>query len=136
MKMTENKLNCYLQSAITHARVHGTCVRVENSAALGMPDIKATRDGIDAWIESKLVLPRGVLLRPIQYAQGTRMSNAGNRVFVVAALGNVLYIWRYPSRGSVLLVSKVGKYLRIDDVPGATFFRSDSEPIVNFLFTC
>jgi hypothetical protein len=118
MNQEEKKLNQKLKAAL-----RGDYLRVENGVAEGVPDINICYQGCEVWIESKIVLPQGVLLRKHQFAWGVRRTNAGGMVFVIAwePLNHYYRIWKFKD----IDVEKCGEYLKISSQ--ATWSLGDNE---------
>lgn len=71
--------------------------RIENTAGSGTPDINACYNGIELWIETKIMQPKGVVhIRPYQYAWIRRRVVSGGKVFILAydPLSDNVYCYR------------------------------------------
>lgn len=109
-------------------------MKVQATTMSGVPDLNACRDGVEVWIEMKLVTSKGVLLRPEQWAWGHRRSAFGGRVFVMAVSLDRLYthVFTFPH----IIAEPCGKYVKI--VNGTTshgFLDDNFHNIVSYLFT-
>ena len=63
-----------------------TLERIENSANTGTPDINGCCDGIEFWIESKVLSTTGTFVcQPTQLPWHLRRRAKGGRAFVIAA---------------------------------------------------
>lgn len=99
-------------------QVHWT--RIENSVGSGMPDLNGCINGIEFWVELKLVLPAGVLLRPMQYAWSHVRHRYGGRIFILAMdeRKKLIHLYRPPYK-----IEECGKYLRLINDPLTTIER-------------
>lgn len=91
-------------------------MRVETGIHHGVPDLNVCRLGVEAWVELKIEERRGILLRPAQFAWGTRRASHGGRVCVISSLNDWVRVDRFP-----LSVVRVGEYLAITSAPHKTF---------------
>lgn len=99
--------------------------RVENSISSGMPDINACINGVEFWIETKIMDPKcRTLLRPYQYAWIMRRSVAMGRVFVISEtrMGDV-HVWH----GRNLFVQIHGDHLCIISPPSIKGKKTDMD---------
>jgi hypothetical protein len=90
-------------------------VRIENISTSGTPDLNLCFNGIEAWVEVKLLPPKSVLLRPEQYAWSMRRANHGGLCFIVNRdpVNPVLHVWQFPH----VEVLPSGKYVRVVNPP-------------------
>lgn len=107
--MTEKQLYQLIRELLP-----GDFLRVENGVALGVPDINICHMEVEVWIEAKLTLNNGVLLRKFQYAWGKRRIAHGGRVFLIAYITHAdrsehLQLWEWRS----IEVRPCGKYLQV-----------------------
>lgn len=72
----------------------GHATKIESTTGRGIPDLNFCLAGQEGWIEGKLARGTSVALRPEQFAWCQRRVRAGGRVFVIAAQGRCLFIWR------------------------------------------
>lgn len=114
-------------------------VRIENGVGTGLPDINACYKGCEIWIEAKMTLPQGVLLRKFQHAWCLRRHAHGGIVYVIAyahAHPNaewpwpVLNVWKYVDVG----VMPQGEYLKITTLPTIRFDLDQGKPMRDYLF--
>lgn len=74
--------------------------RIENTAGSGTPDINVCYQGLEFWIETKLVTNGGrVHIRPYQYSWIRRRTDAGGRIFIFAYESERDEIWVFRGRG-------------------------------------
>jgi len=78
---SEVKFNAWIQTLFPHP---ADARRIETTTESGMPDLNICYQGMEAWVESKVLYPKGVLLRKEQWAWSNRRANAGGSVFVLA----------------------------------------------------
>lgn len=81
MMNSEAKFNSWIQGLFPHP---ADCRRIETTTESGMPDLNVCMHGIEIWIESKVVYPKGILIRKEQWAWGVRRSNAGGTTYLLA----------------------------------------------------
>lgn len=99
--------------------------RIETSTASGVPDIYVVHRGFSAWLETKVVLPRGsALLRPYQRAWHHKHSLAGGVTLIVGywELHDMVLVW-LPDKTEFRVA---GKYLKTATEPHFSFTRSSS----------
>ncbi len=68
--------------------------RIENTAGAGMPDVNCCHNGIEFWIELKIVREGRVQLRSSQVAWITARAGHGGRAFILAKHGEDLLVYR------------------------------------------
>lgn len=104
--------------------------RIETTTGPGVPDVNICRGGIECWLELKMVLLQGVLVRKEQFAWHTQRAFRGGRCFVVAKVKDMqeFKVWRAPYKVEVYNP----KYLRIVSKPEEFSSYND---LINFLFT-
>lgn len=94
----------------------GHKTRIENSITSGMPDAHICLNGVDLWIEFKVVKGGSPVIRPSQYAWHARRRSNGGKSFIIAVDvsterdHDVMRVWSYP-----FAVETCGKLLRITD---------------------
>jgi hypothetical protein len=112
--------------------LRGDFVRVENGVAQGVPDINVCFQGCEIWIEAKMWIPQGVLLRKHQFAWGVRRINSGGMVYVIAwhKLNHMIYVWPFKD----IDVEKCGKYLKITTPPTYGLDDNDGVGLQSLLF--
>lgn len=78
-------------------KLPGHVVRIENAAAVGMPDLNICRNGREIWVELKIAtIKQQVLLRKEQWAWGTVRAAHGGRVFIVALFpSSEIHVWHF-----------------------------------------
>jgi len=57
--------------------------RIENTTCSGVPDVNFCLDGIEYWLELKIVTERGAVLRKFQYAWGKQRILRQGRVYII-----------------------------------------------------
>jgi hypothetical protein len=127
--MTEKELYAKLREILP-----GDFLRVENGVALGVPDINVCYQGLEVWIEAKLELPQGVLLRKFQYAWGIKRTGFGGVVFLIAQCytrPSIFLVWPWDG----IKVQPYGNYLKVVACPAAIFdVRTKRQEFVNYIF--
>lgn len=81
--MTEKALNQKIMTNLK--RLLCNCTRIENSVTHGIPDINICHNGVEFWIESKIVREKRVAFRNSQVAWITIRTGFGGRVFAFAS---------------------------------------------------
>ena len=94
-KTDEKKFYAWLRDGLSNmSNMH--IQRIENTTSPGVPDINVanmnaadkamglTTGNIEVWIELKMVLPEGIVIRKEQYAWGIKRSMCGGNVFILA----------------------------------------------------
>ena len=64
----ERKLYVRLKNALIRGRVGIDIERLEVTSMSGVPDVNVCFNGVETWIELKIITQGQVLLRPFQYA--------------------------------------------------------------------
>lgn len=89
--------------------------RLENLVGQGMPDVHGCYQGVDVWIENKLVKGHRIIFQPTQPAWMMKRMAHGGRVYVLARKGDDLLLWSGRSLRALLMSCKpVGKNLVAD----------------------
>ena len=110
----------------------GHCQRVENTAGNGVPDINICEMGMEVWVEAKMVIPGGVILRKEQNGWGHRRAAAGGTVVVVAYDKYGLFnCWKFPDI-QVSPWHRDDKYVKIENRPALS--TDDLRLVKKFLF--
>ena len=103
---------------------------IETNTSRGVPDMNLCYEGVDAWLELKLFVGGRVLLRPEQYAWGTRRAFHKGRAFVGALHpNNRIHFFRFPFD-----VIPHSKYLSIVSKPEICDIKN-VDAILSLLFT-
>jgi hypothetical protein len=71
-------------------------MRLENLVGTGMSDANGCLNGVEVWVEHKIVKGHRIIFRPTQPAWMTRRAIHGGRVFVLARKDDFLYLWSGP----------------------------------------
>jgi hypothetical protein len=106
-------------------------LRVENMIGSGIPDLNICHMGMEAWVECKLVIPGGVILRKEQYAWGMRRAAAGGTIAIIAFDNHFYYAWRFPDL-EVSPWHRDNKYVKVESLPHVT--SEELSIIKKFLF--
>ena len=116
MQKIEDEKDLYREIATWFPRGH--VQRIETTTGSGIPDINICLQSKEIWVEAKMVLPAGVILRKEQFAWGHRRVADGGQVFVLAYNANewMFYIWKFPDI-QVSPWHNDAKYVRIDNKP-------------------
>ena len=111
----------------------GHVQRIETSTGSGVPDINICYLGMEAWVEAKMVIPGGVILRKEQFAWGMRRAQAGGMAAVLAAeeAGDLFYYWKFPDI-QVTPWHRDDKYVKILNQPN--LISQNLTHIKKFLF--
>lgn len=72
-------------------------LRLENLVGTGQPDVNGCLNGVDAWVENKVVKGHRIIFRPKQPAWLIRRMLHGGRVFVLARREDIFLL--YGGRG-------------------------------------
>jgi hypothetical protein len=106
-------------------------VQIESTVSRGVPDLNLCHQGIECWVELKLFVGGRVLLRPEQYAWGTRRHHHGGRVFIVALHpSGIIHVWSF----EFAFATPHGKYVAISGL-NRTATLKNPETLKNILFT-
>lgn len=90
-------------------------MRVENLVGTGMSDVNGCLNGVEAWIENKLVKGNQITFQPMQPAWIIQRIAHGGRVFVLARKGDALLVWAGPPLLTLLRACQPrGKALVVD----------------------
>jgi len=85
---------------------------IETTTSRGVPDIHMCHQGADCFVELKLFTGGRVLLRPEQYAWGTKRAHHGGRSAVLALHPNDrIHIFSFP-----MDVTPYGKYVSVNSL--------------------
>lgn len=109
-------------------------VKVESVTSRGFPDLSMCLNGVEAWVEAKLITHGRVLLRPEQYAWGHRRARANGRVFILAIEPKTWNVigWRFPH----IEVEPYGKYVAVKNAWSFNgHLDNNVDEIISFLFT-
>lgn len=92
--------------------------RVENTVSPGLPDLNiCSPDLAELWIELKITLPDGVILRKEQYAWGIKRAMCGGDVYILSLnRDDSINIYRFPAI-NVEPRGNQGRYVRIVSEP-------------------
>ncbi len=108
-----------LRKALPH--VHWQ--RLENLVGSGVPDVNGCLNGIEAWVETKLIKGNQITFQPFQPAWLLKRLHHGGRVFVLARKDDTLMLWGGSALAELLRsVKERGKVLVAD--------YNDSIPLV------
>ena len=94
-------------------QVHWT--RIENLVGTGMSDVNGCLNGVEVWIENKLVHGNQITFQPMQPAWIIQRLMHGGRVFVLARKNDMLYLYGWEGLVKLLrTVKPQGKHLVAD----------------------
>lgn len=119
----EQKFYQFLRKKLSGADLQ----RIETTTGSGVPDVNAICRSVETWLELKVVLPRGILLRPEQYAWGMRRAKHGGKCMVLAwdKDNDIVLIHLFPFITIEAISSK--KYLKIVSTPHTFLGCKDEE---------
>ena len=115
----EHKFHQYLRNKL---RDIAHLQRIESTTGAGIPDLMGCSLGRYAWIELKVMLKQGVLLRREQYAWGLRHAKYQGRCLIVAENGDLIYVWKFPN---VSVEPYQKKYAKIVNDPAYTISKRE-----------
>lgn len=98
-KTDEKKFYAWFRDGLAKSgRIH--IQRIENTVSPGVPDINIC-DGEsqqESWIELKILLPEGIVLRKEQYAWGMKRAFCGGNVYIISldVIQDVINIYVFP----------------------------------------
>lgn len=115
-------------------RVH--IVRLESTVGPGVPDLSVSIGGIEFWIELKIVLPHGVLLRKEQYAWMVKRDLCGGTCLCVAWCkeARVVMIWRVSRNLTVRPYGESKKYVMIDEPADWSYMKRDIPDLIKLIY--
>lgn len=73
-------------------------MRLENLVGTGMPDINGCLNGVEVWVETKLVKGNRIHFEPMQPAWIRKRTRAGGKVYIFARHKDTFLLWAgFPS---------------------------------------
>lgn len=100
--MLEAKLWESLKRGFERFRPRLHCVRVENTAGSGIPDLTICHEGKESWVELKIKRGRKIEFRAAQHAWIAQGLAAGRRIFVLVRENDDIRIYRIRHPGDTL----------------------------------
>lgn len=90
-------------------------MRIENLVGTGMADVNGCLNGVETWVENKLVKGNQITFQPMQPAWIMQRLAHGGRVFVLARRKDTLLVWTGPALVKLVRACEVrGKALVVD----------------------
>jgi hypothetical protein len=128
--MTETWMWQKVKRGLEPLMVH--CCRVENTAGSGIPDVNCCHQGVEFWLELKIVRENRIQFRSSQIAWITERSGYSGRVFILAKRGEWLLVYKGTQAYSLGVSNGY-----VDDVTPAKIFKGpwNWKEILSFLVT-
>jgi len=126
----EKKFYTWIRGVLKSCHVQ----RIETTTGPGVPDLNVCHNAQEMWIELKMVIKQGILLRKEQYGWGMKRAIHGGYVYVMALNkdAGIIHVWLYPK---IDVSSYNDKYVKIESQPHASFVKkSGSKVLLDLLY--